>query len=220
VADFEDIADPALIARLAAWFGEAPPPPADRGRRARDAERARLAELEAAVDPALRRRLEAWTEAADAMLRLGDEPLIPRIGLESLAIAAEPRRESEELEYAQPDDIRLALREENTPQAVLRDLFRPVIRFGDIVLRPIATGLERLAEDPTRPARELMARERTSPLEPLPQDLIAQDLADLRELLARPWEDSKPENPIRASSVASYDHYQWFGFEGAYDPDQ
>lgn len=220
--DLDDVADPALIARLAAWFGEpAAPPPREAQQRSSE-QAALLARLEDALDPDLADRITGAARRADAMLRFAGAPLSsvarPEIVSEKRSAAVV---EVEALEYEQPEDIRRALRDDNTPQATLRDLFRPVIHYGPVVLRPIETGAaQALSDDPSAEARRAM-RERTgSALPPLPTQLIAADQKELRELLAKPWEDSKPDEATRSSVVPDYDHFRWFGIEGAYDPDQ
>lgn len=216
----DDIADPELLARIAAWFGDgepvvsascAPPPAPD----------PRLAEIEASLDPLLVDRLERWTHGGDALLTFTANPLGSAIdeSLALFAIAAAASPPDEEREYWQPDDIREALDEHNTPQAVLRDLFRPIMYFGDIELRPVETGLERLGVDPTAAVRQAVSEPLSAALGPLPPEIIASDRAELREIMARPWQDSKPDTPSQPSAVPDMDHYMWFGVEGGYDPD-
>ena len=216
----DDIADPELIARLAAWFGTGetiaatpaftPPPEAD----------PRLEELEAALDPLLVDRLEQKAGRADALLAFAADPLTSRVDLSLAKLEVPPPvAPHEEPEYAQPDDIRRALADHNTPQAVLRDLFRPVMYFGDIALRPIETGLETLAVDPTAEVRAAVGERVAPELGPLPAEMVATDLAELREIMARPWAESKPETTSVPSVVPDFEHYLWFGVEGGYDPD-
>lgn len=221
MSNIDDIADPELIARLSAWFGTGdgvvttatftpPPPPPD----------PRLAEIEAALDPLLVDRLERLTTVGDALLTFTRDLLESAIdvSLAKLEVPAE-LAPGEEPEYWQPDDIRAALAEHNAPQAVLRDLFRPIMYFGDVALRPVETGLERLGEDPTAEVRAAVRESATPQLGPLPAEMMAGDLAELREIMARPWADSKPETPSQPSVMPDYEHYMWFGVEGGYDPD-
>jgi hypothetical protein len=223
MSGYDDIADPELLARLSAWFGDGgqmvaevatpsftPPPQPD----------PRIAELEKFVDPWLVDRLEGLVARSDAMLGFSRAPLESILDL-SIARFEEPPAPppDDELEYWQPDDIRAALADDNTPQAVLRDLFRPVMYFGDVVLRPLETGLERLGQDPTAAVRQAVKEPVCPGLTPLPAELIAADIGELRALLASPWEECRPETPSKPSIIPDYEHYQWFGVDGGYDPD-
>lgn len=223
MSSYDDVADPELLSRLQAWFGDGGRVVAAAAKPAfipGNAPDPRIAELEEALDPALVSRLEGQVARCNSMLGFTRDPLESVFDLSLGKVVPPPEpADDDELEYWQPDDIRDALTEANTPQAVLRDLFRPVMYFGDIVLRPVETGLERLGEDPTAEIRQAVKEPVCPGLDPLPAELMAADIGELREIMARPWADSKPEVPSQPSIVPDYEHFQWFGVEGGYDPD-
>jgi hypothetical protein len=112
--------------------------------------------------------------------------------------------------------------EHRTPQAFLRDLHRPVSYFGDVTLRRIrsenaATSLARVR---ALVSQALSHRAGAAGSIELASRGARGGLAELRATLARPWEESRPANPLpMASRAPSAEDMQWFGLSGGYDPD-
>ncbi|HKE17927.1 MAG TPA: hypothetical protein VKB80_23785, partial [Kofleriaceae bacterium] len=109
-----------------------------------------------------------------------------------------------------------------TPQAFLRDLHRPVQLFGDVELRrmPSPTAGASLARARTV-VSEIMAAQRDAVTSfRLTSQLAGEGMAELCGILARPWEESRPESPLPMPSRApTLDDMRWFGSAGGYDPD-
>jgi hypothetical protein len=221
--------DRRLLALLIARHGE---PPRARRLTPEEEERRLIAERRdralAAASPALIRHIERHdrsserptrSQEAAARAHAGTLPSRPPIGVDWASIQLREIGEVRELELS--DELRDAL-EHRTPQAFLRDLHRPVQYFGDVQLRskPLPTAgaaLERVRaqvrEAMARPAGEVGRVERAS-------QLAKDGYQELREIMARPWEDSKPENPLpMATLTPGAADWQWFGMSGGYDPD-
>lgn len=237
--DSSDAIDPALIERLEAWFaGPAtgfPPPAPDKPREASPTdgppkrrpvdERARQRERAlAAVDPGLLEHLERQGDRSAEML----EPLPPpKLTLDAnisrfdfsawgLQGIGEPR------DVERPDDIQLAV-QERTPQAILRDLHRPVRWYGGVVLRPMDMGIDRYGAQSRAAIDDLVyqRRYRVDPhREPSGRRVFQEEVAGIREILGEPWENSKPAEPRPVpSGFPDENDLRWFGSIGV-DPDQ
>lgn len=216
--------DPALASRLQAFFGTEPEPepeaagefvpgwgfvPAetahDRWRRER------------AIETAGRGTL--WRSLAERAVTYGEmvEPLPPMsLGVEEPISPFELARwgipDAPQIsERERPDDLWEALRQP-VPQAVLRDLHRtvieiPEVQFDQHVLYH-ATG-----EDQTALVRSLVGasyRVDTRRCE-LASVEGAKAIAALREQLAQPWEDARPENPTPwTESISEEEIMRWF----------
>ncbi|HUH02386.1 MAG TPA: hypothetical protein VML75_10340 [Kofleriaceae bacterium] len=199
----DDQLDPALIARLEAWFGapttaiEAPPPPAPR-RQVNDSEdhdraRRRRSALEAAARGPLMGAVEARGSGRATMI----EPLPPII----LTAERPPNRFDlsrwrlltiEPGEADPPEDIWDALAE-RTPQALLRDLHRPVFYFDEVELEVIEV-LPRGAARPSEEIRALLSQDYRWRPETSMRALAEQDVRALRSRLRHePWSDAPAE---------------------------
>lgn len=121
-----------------------------------------------------------------------------------------------------PHDIRQAL-EQRVPQAILRDLHRPVRPVPAIHLRPEAMGPSPSELSPRAAVRAAMATPYTVRIadQPSARAALANDRAELRAILDAPWEDARPAEPTQQASLFAHpDDALWFGTEGGYDPDQ
>jgi hypothetical protein len=186
--DGGDKLDPALIARLEAWFGapttaQAPPPPPARRRSAEEIEleRARRRALEALEHSALAARLEQRGHSLATLVR----PLPPvRLSIERSVTKFDLARwrllETGPREVERPDDLWDALAE-RTPQALLRDLHRPVMYFDEVEFEQIEVFPP--GSTSTGEVRESMAADyRWTPEEPQ-LEFARADLAALRHRL-------------------------------------
>ncbi len=229
----EDAIDPALASRLQAFFGEPQPAPAARPKwvpppgwelpelspeEERERER-RLQETFAAVQGPLLERIQRRGERSATMVSPPEppapvvDPSLVRFDLAGwrLGFAGEAR------EVQRADDLADALAE-STPQAVLRDLHRPVFRFARRLV-PQQLGSP---EPPGAAAREAMRQDYRVRLEGLVDrgalaELKAGRRYWLREL---PWAEARPETPTeRPSAFPDANDLKWFGDIG-YDPDQ
>ena len=146
------------------------------------------------LDAKIRRR---W---ADWQARVGDrQPLSDRCAAWEERAAALLDRQHRELirgiqpprERQAPPDI-VADMNDVTPQAVLRDLHRPVLRFGINAMDRIETGWDRGARAGVGEIKQLLHAHYRVPVESLlhTQADIREDFATLREILALKWEDA------------------------------
>lgn len=131
-------------------------------------------------------------------------------------IDAEPR----ELEPSEA--LRQAL-SHRTPQAFLRDLHRPVVAFGEVELRRVASptsstlALERIR---TAVQGAMSHRSRDDAIQPLATRLMNEGMRELRTILARPWAESRPAKPLPLPrTYPGLEDSMWFGSSGGYDPD-
>ena len=223
----EGAIDRALLGGLIARWGEPPRrPPLTPDQQELQELRARRDRALAASDPALVQHLERHDRDAErlrppdagaALLRgIGGRP-ITRFDLR-----AWPIRPPDQLRELEPSDELHECLDHRTPQAFLRDLHRPVIAFGDVQLRRVASPTSTGALTRGRRAvREAMAlRFGGMATTPLATRLAEDGMEELRTILARPWADSRPANPLPLPSRApSFEDSQWFGMSGGYDPD-
>jgi hypothetical protein len=225
--------DPETVAQLAAWFGVPVDTPAAPARRS-DAppsklpskrEEALLRRQQAldAVDPAFLAALERkWTQG-DALLRV-NRPVRAQVRSPSRFDLDEwnLRASDEVRETERPEDVVDALKEDPTPQAVLRDLHRPEQQWP-LRLLPEDLGMD-VAGMRTRSRIDTILR--TSYMvrmddEPVPARLILEDMGALRAHLDEPWESFYvPPEKRRgvASLVPTAEDFKWFGITG-FDPD-
>lgn len=129
--------------------------------------------------------------------------------------AAEPR------EVEPSPDVLEAL-DQRTPQAILRDLHRPVLTVGDIQLVPtrVPTGYGQLAAV-QRAIRAALGQRMSGAADiEIASRQGFRATAELAEILAQPWEDSRPDNPLpMARRAPPAEDWQWFGLDGGFDPD-
>jgi hypothetical protein len=204
-SDDPDELDPALIARLAAWFGEPvpdpEPPPDDPERREMLAARERAL---AAVQPEMVESLVGRGEHYAALLEVPTLPSpvaaeITRFDLARWGL----RLAFGEREREIPEEVADALRE-RTPQALLRDLHRPVRHFGHVQLDEVDLGVDLAGAR----ARALVVETITAlhairlDEEPNPRRFMREDRARLRSILDAPWQDSKPARPRPAGALS------------------
>jgi hypothetical protein len=140
-----------------------------------------------------------------------------------LDLSANGLRELGEIREVEVSQDLLDAMEHRTPQAFLRDLHRPVQYFGDVTLRraPSPTAASSLARVRAVVTDALSHRAGAAGSIELASRGAREGLAELRATLARPWEESRPANPLpMASRAPSAEDMQWFGLSGGYDPDQ
>lgn len=169
--ELEKELDPATLAQLSSWFEmpnladreeeEAVAEEIDSLEREREAMRKRREAACAAVDPALVRHIERRERVHPGVMPAFD--LVPFIddSIVNRAVRAQLERQSAEepiadmREYDQPHDVEDIVRKQSAPQAILRDLFRPVAEFGPRYESPF----DELPDmDPCREAREVMSK--------------------------------------------------------------
>jgi hypothetical protein len=181
------------------------------------------ARLEQRADEALLAHIEGHRERARRLLPRETVPVEPPAGDElsrlrldawRLRLAGEPR------ELERPPAIADALKE-RTPQAILRDLHRPVRMIPPIKLRPVVVGADPGAGS-ARTRKAMVARYAVRMAQHrLAAAIGAEALAELRDLLAKPWEPALPEDEARRASLEpGPEDAHWFGTFGGVDPDQ
>ena len=197
--------DPATIAQLASWFdlpsfaqveeGAAPVPPPEQSDAAKIQEHRR--KVLAQIEPALVERMEQHRTDAQR-LEVAPPPVRPwherRTSLfddSTLPPPFDPYDAPEvEVPAALVRDLGIC-----TPQAFLRDLYRPEKEFWVQLRSPWEDeeDSEPAPADPMAPVREALAqRYQATPVPPATVS-IAASAADLRGLLARPWQEAKRE---------------------------
>lgn len=220
--------DRVLLAQLIARHGE---PPRARPLSAEEAERlelvARRDRAIAAADPTLVAHLERHERSSDELCGVARAAAALETAAESRAggprrAAIRVRELGEVRETDVPEDLFDAM-ENRTPQAFLRDLHRPVQHFGEVTLRrrPIATAAGSLAQVRAAVSAAMSLRAGAAAAIRLASPEAHAGMAELRQVLSRPWEDSRPENPLPPPRQApSAEDMMWFGMSGGYDPDQ
>jgi hypothetical protein len=208
-----------LIARVGA------PGPSRGGGALDGARRARREAALAAVDPGLRDRIEAHDRAAVQRLEAGPRPPPTPVDrpTERIPVGALEVRGIGEAETWERDDGVSAALKIAVPQAVLRDLHRPVRHFGDVEMHIRSIGIDRFGSGALDAAREALAlRVGLEVREPIASRAGRVELDALRAALALPWADSKPARPTsdKRRGLPGASDWRWFGTEGGYDPDQ
>lgn len=214
--------DPQTIAELAAWFGPprsaAPSPEAEHTSPELEEVRARRERAMEAVDPAFLAAIEERARQRATVLS-PKEP--PRLAIElaethfvdfsawSLGLTEIGTRQI-------PDEIHEALAE-RSPQAILRDLHRPVASW------PLSLAPKTIYGDPdgsegSQRRRALIQQRYQIRAQELPHASkeAKKELAGLRERLEEPWETIYiPEDKRHASSTTpSAEHFAWMhGFD-------
>ena len=216
--------DRKLLAQLIARHGApraAPPPSADEEERRQIV--ARRDRAMAAADPSWIRYIERHertsarlTYTQRAALAMRTVPAFRSHEWDALGL----REIGEVRELEVNEELRAAM-EHRTPQAFLRDLHRPVQFFGDVELRrtlsPTAGSALALAQAMVSQAVAHRAGE-AGRIE-LSSRVAQCGLDELIAVLSRPWQESKPENPLPMPSRApGGDDMHWFGLSGGYDP--
>jgi len=159
-----------------------------------EARRTRRADALAAVDPALVARLAARaTVDITTMSRLPPAPLVVRdLSRVDPALIARTDAIAEPREVEIPEQLRDDLRE-CTPQALLRDLERPIFEFSIEFEHGLA---DEAPLDAGAAARAAMATSsRRAPTAPLGHELAAHAAA-MRTLRATPWRDLPTTVPM------------------------
>jgi hypothetical protein len=220
----EEELDPQTIAQLAAWFGSPATEVPEPRRQREDPEMRELRELRRraaeAVDPALVARLDARTTAGDEFIRLPAPPVLTlERPLNKLDMSVWKVRLTETHEYERPDDLPDLL-QDRVPQALLRDLHRPVLSWP-LFLQPMDLGVDVAGQTArTQVAALVNTRYQVRMAErPIASHQAAREMAGLRARLAEPWgEIAIPEERrIRSSEARTSDDLRWFGSVG-YDP--
>jgi len=213
-----------LISRHGAPPRAAPLDPEEEERRLRIEQRDRAL---AAADPRLlghierhRHSSEAFAGTQRAALRLYELLGARRpIGPDENAIRV---RDAGEVREIEPSEELFAAMEHKTPQAFLRDLHRPVQHFGGVELRrvPSPTAAAALAKAREMVSETMARRTQGAASLRLCSQLAQEGYDELRAALARPWEESRPANPLPMPSRSpTLEDMQWFGMSGGYDPD-
>ncbi len=197
--------DPALLAELASWF-ERPSIPIieEKEKAAVEAGQESLEEAEwretrerrdkaaSAADPALLERLWARDTAPPPYEPLPpvdltvDETIAPRWLLSELDRGVTGDPFAPERDFGVPRDIVALVSEDNAPQAILRDLFRPVNDYQ----KRFESPFDELPDlDPTSVVREALREHLTITWPKPPMDHLDDLNLELRDILARPWAD-------------------------------
>lgn len=232
---FGDHDDPAMQSKLAQWFGGAEGQKVTAIKAAETVDendpalglftaaeveerRKQIEKASAAADPALVAFLEAQAEYFAQALKPRPEPKLTMDNIQARDFSPPAwglRLAGDERIVERPDDVKDALAD-STPQAVLRDLYRPEPRVGPIRLRPMA--LDELLDPETgrRWVREMFAQSyKWSPGATMTQQ-IRESQVELRLRLTEPWE--KFEKPVRPELSAEDRIMMTIGFSGV-DPD-
>ncbi|MEM9490514.1 MAG: hypothetical protein AAGC55_15310 [Myxococcota bacterium] len=245
----EEQLDPATIAQLAAWFGApaqaivdaeraagaspgrdpaAPQPPSETPppREAkysdpalRELWRRRYRAMDA-VAPDFLAELESWAVESDELLHL-PEPMDLNIESSLAKFDFQVWRLTllDVREYERPESVWDAL-SERAPQAVLRDLHRPVLSWSP-VLMPNDLGVDWRGSRSYSRVNALMRASYRATFDSFQtaSALAREGFKELRSRLAEPWENSVvPEEKRRSSSFyPTLNDMQWFG-SGGYDP--
>ena len=171
-----------------------------------------------AVDPAMVAYVERHYERADEL----SEREVPKLHLEQEVACYSPEPAPRvgivpPSYYEQPHWIGEALAQQNTPQAVLRDLSRPVHDFSNVAMELTEFHSDITGQERRRVTRDLMATRYQADIKGISLAWAESraGLAELFELLSAPWEDSKPATPMPRPSKfgPSWDNARWFGDE-------
>lgn len=180
----------------------------------------------AAADQSLIRHIERHErDAADFRRAASADQLPARASIAQFDLDAWPIRgvvAAEERELEPSEELRRALTH-RTPQAFLRDLHRPVVSFGTVQLRRVpspGSAAASLARIRAAIDGAMAQQSRDDSMQPLATRLMNQGMRELRTILAQPWEESRPEQPLPMPGTApGVEDSTWFGLSGGYDPD-
>jgi hypothetical protein len=221
----EEELDPETIAQLAAWFG-APAADAPEKRRGEHEDpelrelRERRKRATDAVDPTLVARLDARTSAGDEFIRLPAPPVLNlERPLNKLDMSVWKMRLGDIREHERPEDISDLL-QDRAPQALLRDLHRPVLSWP-LFLQTMDLGVDVAGQAARTQVAEIVnTRYQVRMAErPIASRQATREMAELRARLAEPWSaiEIPEERRIRSSDARTADDLRWFGSVG-YDP--
>ena len=179
----------------------------------------------AAADQRLIHHIERHERSAGDLRRAATDQLPARASIAQFDLDAWPIRArvaAEERELDPSEDLRRALTH-RTPQAFLRDLHRPVVSFGTVQMRRVpspGSAAASLARIRAAIDGAMVQQIRDEAMQPLATRLMNQGMSELRTILARPWEESRPEHPLPMPGTApGAEDFTWFGLSGGYDPD-
>ncbi len=209
------------LAQLAAWFGPLDPDAVPRTKpRAVQNRQKNIDRATEAVDPEFLARLESLTGVGDRYIRVPPPPtLTVERPLAKLDLAAWQLLEFDTREVERPHEITDAI-SERAPQAILRDLHRPVASW-QIILVPTDMGIDEGGMDMRRQIAEAIAtpyRVRVDDHTPASQ-LAWQYEEERQARMAEPWEAAEvpEENRRESGMVPTTEDIRWFG-SGGYDP--
>lgn len=201
--------DPALVARLEAWFGApttavepSPPPPRPVGNATSTADeeraRRRRAALEAVSRGPLERHIEARARRSAAVIEpLPPMTLVPERPPNRFDLSRWRLLHVEAGEAEPPEDVWDALAE-RTPQALLRDLHRPVFYFDDVELE----RTEVIPEGTLNPIPEIQALlTRDYRWRPQDRPMLALAEDELRALRRRLRHESWADAPAEIARI-------------------
>ncbi len=169
----------------------------------------------AAVDAAFLARLESWTGGYDEFVNLPEPMSLPiENGLEQFDLAAWRLNFLEVREWEVDEDLYEALRE-RAPQAVLRDLHRPVETWP-LSLEPTDLGVDIAGAKASRDIRDVLSQRYSDVMSQFRSaSLLAQQHLDaLRGRLREPWENSyipESERPAAGRQLSDAEIVKWFG---------
>lgn len=192
----EEIVDAVTAAELEKWFGLPSFQQVDEGARAPATEdpdiaavRERRQRAIAAVDPALLEAHRRRMEAPEALIRFKpaiDLRVDPGVALLDVGMIENRLRVAEPREVERPEDIEDQLREDNTPQALLRDLHRPELEFEKTFEIVDAAAEQKI--DVVAAVQEAMSTSwKLPPLGDTPAVELRALLAELRAERDAPW---------------------------------
>lgn len=225
-ADPEQL-DPQTVAQLAAWFGtpavgdDLPMTEAQQAEAEYlDNRQKNREKIEDAADPAFLAKFEAKRSQGDSFIKLPEALTLPietalsKFDLDTWGLPTVELREVE-----RPDEIIDGLRE-TVPQALLRDLHRPVFGWQPLFL-PVDVGVDIGGADATRATHELVVTPYQVRMDEQP--IASKDgaalLEDLQHRLDEPWDEIEipKERLERGSETPGPEDFKWFGNVG-YDP--
>ena len=194
----DEALDPATIAQLAAWFAPAPaaPPPPRRVDEDDAERRAYLEKLEracAAVEPAFLAWIGKIEHAGDGLRQVPPPLAAVDATLSAFDVSAWrlPGMDGEARTFPVPEDVEAAVHN-SVPQAVLRDLHRPISHFALYLEVSEADREDAAARDALRSQRAARDVMRTPyairGFEPPAEAQVAAARADLVSILHGPWE--------------------------------
>jgi len=224
----EERLDPALVARLETWFGSSHgsaseaedddayiDPVMGRIEKNHEAEWRRARAAEVAASGALLGQLEKNADryrgalSPRPVVETKFDSTIARFDLTKWGV----RTSGAPTERTRPEDIGEALNAQ-TPQALLRDLHRPIPSLAPIALDEQYLAPRTGAAETAEIKQLVGSRYAINPCEILRTPrLVSETMAELRQRLDdEPWADCRPEKPQPfGSSMPNADLMKWFG---------